>query len=289
MKDIFDGIPSEGDSLDEMDKEDIFGSQPSSGENKEDEDEKEPPSHQGDEGESEDKDDSEEKPDESEDDKSDEEEGDDDEEDKNDDEPDNTDDEDNIPFHKHPRWKAINDKNKQLEADIESLKEASHKGAEPQDKGVNMPDWFKGTFGDDPDAWSKYQNYEGNMREQIKNEILQDHQNQVQAQNDATQRWNDWVETSVQDLKDQGKKFDKNKLLKIAHDYLPTDAQGNIDFNKAYDIYEMQEGNKGEDKVIKKKKEVADKSMSSGGSNAPSEKKLMTTADLRGRSWDDIL
>ncbi len=147
---------------------------------------------------------------------------------------------------KNPRFKeVIEEKNffkKQAEeqnariAELTRLVETSTK----VDTHVEIPDWFKGIYGDDVNA---YQNYLMTERqsiiEQAKREIITDQQRQVAEQEARVQRWNDYSTNSMDSLQAEGKSFDRNELMAFMLKWQPTDAQGNFDFNKGYELMSM--------------------------------------------------
>jgi len=265
-EDLLAGIVKEGQLDDVEEKETPEGSQP---ENKPKEEE---PSHQGDDDEP---------------DKSDDKEGD--EPDKPDDKLDepNTDDEDdkksNIPFHKHPRFKQIIDDNKSLKKTIEDLTSKQNETNEKLsniDNKETIPKWFSELYGDNQSAWEMYNERTQTERKQMKQEILSEIKEEQSKATKETDKWNDWVSDEVQSLKDEGLKFNENKLMKVVADYRPTDDKGNLDFKKAYDIMQML----GTKKPNTDRKKVADGTTKQTKSESKSEE-FQTSHSLKNEGW----
>lgn len=162
-------------------------------------------------------------------------------------------DEDKLPFHKHPRWKEREDNHKKELSELETKirKEFEEKldtfnPKSPQDE--QLPEWFKILAGDDEYARKSYALYKSStaqeqarIKEEAKREILDEQRKQAEEEKRASQEANSIVDNQLKELEAEGKKFDKNKLLKIALDYQPTTSDGLIDLHKAYDIYELHE------------------------------------------------
>lgn len=194
----------------------------------------------------------------------------------------NTDDEKNVPFHKHPRWKELQKELKAKEKEIEELKsfkgEVNEKFSKMETK-EKVPKWFSELYGENQEAWEAYSEHNATERKKMKQEILDEINQEKSKENERVSKWNNWVSDEIQKLKDEGLKFDKNKLMKIAVDYKPTDEEGNIDFKKAYEILQFTE--KKTDNASKKK--IADDTIN----NKPESKKedFQTAHTLRNMGW----
>ena len=191
------------------------------------------------------------------------------------------------PFHKHPRWlerenelKELRERDKQTAQELADLKEFREK-TEQRFSSTDVPEWFKTLYGDNKEAYTLYQKHHEQEVQQIESGILARQQAYAQQQQAEQSKWNTWVDNEIVRLKDEGKEFDKNSLIKIMLDYRPTDQNNNFDFNKGYEIYSML--NKKTEKVDAKK-EIADKANSSSRGEKP-KKDYMTNNDLRSKSW----
>ena len=200
--------------------------------------------------------------------------------------------EEQIPFHKHPRWKEIYSKNQELEQKVAELsrfkEEISPKLQELEEKKQPIPNWFADTFGEDEAKWEAFQTYDRQRREEIKDEIYSENEEYYRNQQEQTKKWSDWTTNQLQDLKDEGLKFEENELLKVLVDYKPVDDQGNLNFHKGYEI--LLKG-KAADEVEKsrkteQKKKIASQSMAEG--SGESQRNYKTSKDLRNKDWSDL-
>jgi len=207
---------------------------------------------------------------------------------------------DNVPFHKHPRFKAIIDKNKALEDTVKTLQDKLETKPEDVQKTDpdDMPEWAKQAFGTDEYGQQLYSGFlknntvdKGKLKAELVSEIKAEQQAQAKTQENEVKKWQDRIDTEVQDLKDKGYSFNKNELLDIVDQYTPKDSNGNfttdlMSFDKAYDILQLQKKSKSQPKADAKKK-IA--SMGAPGNKVTSggEDKVTTSADLRNKSIED--
>lgn len=199
--------------------------------------------------------------------------------------------EEKVPFHRHPRFKALIEEKQHLRQTVEDLlplrEEVERMKQELKEKGVattptQIPNWFSNLFGENEYAYQEYMKHTQAEREAIKSEIKQDFEREQQLKAQEQQRWRNWVDENLNILKEQGHKFNKNELMKIMFDYKPTDDQGNLSFEKGFDLY--QKIKLSELNSSKEKKDIASKSISE---NKPESKSrgYKTSADLRGTDW----
>ena len=203
-------------------------------------------------------------------------------------------DDDELPFHKHPRWKKVIEERNELrevtqrqEERLAALETAQQgRNDAPAPKKIQIPDWFRESFGENDEAWAGFREYDAQRRAEMKAEVLQE-QESVKAQAvEESKKWDKWVDGQLDALEDEGLKFDRNRLLKVANDYLPSDSDGNIDFRKAYDILQKMEPSDAGDKA-KAKKEAAGRAAPSPTQAKP-EKSVLTSKDLRGKSFKQL-
>lgn len=197
---------------------------------------------------------------------------------------------DKLPFHKHPRFKRVIDEKNSLAERVETLSkelEDMRKGAAPKAPAdAPAPSWFTKAFGDDPELWKEYQGYEIARREEIKSEIEAEATQSAKKEQDEKAYWEGWVDKQLTALEDEGLAFDRNKLLKVALDYKPTDDEGNIDFRKAHDLLtKLEPAPKQEAKA---KKDVAAKAAPAPEKEAP-KRDFVTPDDIRGKSFRQLV
>ena len=209
---------------------------------------------------------------------------------------DNTENEENLPFHKHPRWK-------QKQAEIESLRktidelaplrdEVAHlkeefKQSSPKEE-TPIPQWFLEMFGDNVQAWKVWEKKEAadearyksevlSLKDQIKREFQEE---QIQKQEES-KKMNQWIDNEINQLESEGKKFNKNELLKVIDDYRPIDEKGNWDFHKAYELLEMKKQLEAKNNNSQARKQIAALS-SSENSSEQSTRDYATNLDFSG-------
>lgn len=194
--------------------------------------------------------------------------------------------EDNLPFHKHPRWierenelQEIREREEAMVAELAELKAQKSTGDE------EIPPWFSELYGDNQVAWNKYSEHEQARTEEIEARIIARQQEAQTKEVQEAEHWNKWVESQIDELADTGKKFDRNKLIKVMLDYSPTDAQNNLDFDKGYAIYEALEG-KPDTARSEARKQLADTTTVTKGETP--KKDYLTPAELRNRSWGSL-
>lgn len=171
---------------------------------------------------------------------------------------------DKLPFHKHPRWIAAQEERKRLEEQLAELSEfkstvepllpqLKKDGQPPTTK--SLPAYWVKLYGDSDDSREAYDLYsaeQSQLQERIKSEAIAGasalQEAQAKEHDNAVKQWQGYIEGQLQTLKDSGKQFDRNELLKIVEDYSPRDSKGEyanlISFEKAYDILQLQKASK---------------------------------------------
>lgn len=207
--------------------------------------------------------------------------------------PSNTPDEDKpVPFHKHPRFKEVISEKNELKDEVNVLKgrldeRETMQGEQPKP----VPAWFSKLYGDDNEAWQAYSQANAVERKSMKDEILTeirtDQQTQTEVQQKTDKEANDYVDSSLEALKADGKKFDKNGLLKVMKEYPTTDSSGNLDFNKGFQLYEKLTEAKKDPEKDKARKELADKTTPESKPEGK-EKPFGTSVNLRNRSFTSL-
>lgn len=202
------------------------------------------------------------------------------------------------PFHK--RWEQQRNKLKrEFEEELDSkLQEQSQqfeerlKAYRPTDQSQQVPNWVKKIYGDSPDGVEFYKDYlveEEAKTLRLKQQIFAESQQAVQLKQKEEEKWQGWVSDQLERLTDDGKTFDRNKLLKVASDYKPTDDEGNIDFLKAYELYQKFEASEVNSEKSDARKRLAGATISSAPNTTETTKKTYETPEtLRNKSWYDL-
>jgi len=215
-------------------------------------------------------------------------------------------------FHEHPAWLASQDELKQLREFREKATPllddfASIRDTEAERKTKEIPAWFIDVFGENHEAWKKYQDYNVAEKKQLREEILRDIREQSQKKEENLKKWDKWIDDEVVSLttneeiqarakaigfdlsnEDQSKSF-QNELLKVATEFQPSEDDRTISIKKSFEILELLKLKKAsEKKPNERRKEIAAETMQKGKSeNQP--KGYRTSHDLAGKSFRDLI
>lgn len=143
--------------------------------------------------------------------------------------------EEKTPFHKHPRWI-------QTQKDLKETREKLAVLEAAKTPSLELPKWYKDRFGDTDEAKANYQaitQKDGEL-DWIKQNIKEDLQRETQAEQTQVSDAEQYVDTQLAEMADEGLKFDRNGLLKFMVDFQAEfgagsllDTEGNYDFRKA--------------------------------------------------------
>lgn len=194
------------------------------------------------------------------------------------------------PFHKHPRWIKTQEELKALREETIRLKEASSEG-----KGAELPTWWKNQYGDTDESKQRYQavvQKDGEL-EWLKQQILGEIEAKTQAEQAQTKAGEEYVDTQLAEMSDEGLKFERNKLLKFMVDFQGEfgagallDTEGNYDFRKGLAL--MERTQPAQAPVSDVRKQVA--SLGARGkasSERPNGVPILSRHALRGGNWRD--
>ena len=212
-----------------------------------------------------------------------------------------------IPFHMHPRWKEKDEKIARLEKALEEQTNSMGEmktgiddirqnlaSKEPSEQYQVFKELFdNGSLGDDQlnQAWEKFQKLVPQQSvnvDELKQSLRQELAKEQEEKKSQEQALIEWSRQQIQELKDEGKTFDENKLLKVIEKYSPTNGQGHTDFNKAYELLKLEEKALQDNSKLKAKKQIASRS-SSDSSAEPKKDDFVTPADLEGKDWTEFI
>ena len=188
------------------------------------------------------------------------------------------------PFHEHPRFKELVEEKNQYKKDLDKMREEfESKISEVKDsqpKTTKAPAWFTELYGDNEEAWTKYQEHDKLRRDELKKEIREEFKKEQIKKDESVGKWDKWISNEIANLREGGLKFKKNDLMKVMNDYKPTDDKGNLDFKKGYKIMTLL--GKKDPAKSKARKELVNEGKSKA---EPESKKWLTPKDLIGTGW----
>ena len=214
---------------------------------------------------------------------------------------DNSQDESKLPFHKHPRWKAMHDENAALKQSLQefmqSQRQVLERIAPPQVQAPQqeqIPEWFVKAYGDDPQVWEAHQTFMREQREAIKNDLLREQQEMQMRQTQEAQAQEKWVDDSLAaveqsyGVKLQPGESTTNEFIKFVIDFKPTDNEGNLDLVNGWKLF--QEMRKPQEQAkqaaSQARKSLASSTMSTDKGNAGTKTKdFFTPADFKNKGW----
>jgi len=197
------------------------------------------------------------------------------------------------PFHKHPRWQAMQTENETLKSQVEELSGAVEDISQSQtQQSEDLPSWWQSLAGNDDVARKAYAGFRSQTkqdREQIRTELIAEQKQEQQRQQEEQSQWDTWRDTELQTLRDEGEKFNENELIKVAVDMQPSDENGNISLRKSLEILKLQklqEKADSKEKLNAKKKLAGDTVSDNQGESQP---KPINSGDLRNKSWHELV
>lgn len=158
------------------------------------------------------------------------------------------------PFHKHPRWIKTQTELKETREKLEKLESERAQG-----QPITIPDWWKSQNGDTPESKERYEAVLKGELPWLKDQILQEIRNEQQQEQQQTKQGEEYVETQLTEMKDEGAAFERNALLKFMVDFQEEygagallDADGNYDFRKSLKLMNQLQPTEPQDKTIQK-------------------------------------
>lgn len=195
------------------------------------------------------------------------------------------------PFHKHPRWQATQKELKEMREEVARLKA---EGA--QNKPTELPAWWKAQYGETEESKARYQavvQKDGEL-DWLKGQIKEELQKETQAETQSIKQGEEYVDTQIQEMTDEGLKFERNVLLKFMVDFQEEfgagallDKEGNYDFRKSLALMERV-APKVEDTSTDTKKQLATLGSRGKAPQRQTNVPVLTRASLRGKGgWRD--
>jgi|TARA_Y100000310_G_C20699561_1_gene828476 hypothetical protein len=206
-----------------------------------------------------------------------------------DEQPEETEAEKPTPFHEHPRFKELTvsareakELAKERSLEVEELKQRLQQFDQKMDNisQSNQPLAVPKYWAGDEASYREFLSDRRNDIEQAKTAWKKELQQEQLQKQQEKQQADQLLEQGLDKLKSQHGEFNENKLLKVMDQY------GIVDFDSAWEIYQLKESKTDKSKTASNKKVAsATTTKSKGESTAP---KLKTSSDLRGRSAFDF-
>lgn len=198
--------------------------------------------------------------------------------------------EEKTPFHKHPRWIKTQQELKEMREKVAQFE--SSKPSTPE-----LPAWWKNQYGDTKESLERYQavtQKDGEL-DWIKQSVLSEIDNRTKTDTTQMSEANEYVDTQISEMTDEGLKFDRNSLLKFMVDFQKEfgagsllDQEGNYDFRKALSMKNRMQPEEVEDASTKKQlASQASKSKASSGTS--SQIPVVSAKALRKGGWRDAV
>lgn len=198
--------------------------------------------------------------------------------------------EEKLPFHKHPRWIKQQQDLRETREKLEALEKDRVQG-----KAVELPAWWKAQYGETEESKERYQavvQKDGEL-EWIKQQIKEDLKAETEAETKSVNDAEEYVDTQISEMADEGLKFERNELLKFMVDFQKEfgagallDAEGNYDFRKSLTLMEKMQP-KEVDTTPSVRKHVASLGGRGKAPNQASTIPVLSRNTLRRGNWRD--
>lgn len=212
--------------------------------------------------------------------------------------PNTPDDNQNVPLNKDKRFKELRTERDEFKRQLEELRQSNAKEFSDL-KGLiqtsqksapnEMPPAFKKIFGEGNEhLWQEWQTLFPQQQvnvEDLEAKVLSKLEERQKAEQKAQEDRLGWVNGEIQRLKDNGLKFEKNELLSVLEKYRPIDDEGNLDFERGYELLELVNKNKPENQRNQARKDLASKTSPKGAAE-PVESDTVDLAKLRESKFD---
>jgi len=197
------------------------------------------------------------------------------------------------PLHENPRFKKVYKESKDKDRRIEELEKqlASDKPA-TETKSQPVPDYAK-QLGYEQDTWDAFNEQEvertnalkSSLKDELKQEIIADREAEAKQKEDRQKEIDTYYEEEKVRVKDQFSLSDSdiNSVVKFAIKEQPTDANGVIDVEKAFYMWDRTKGSK---KTTRKKK-VAE--MMNSDSSTSANEDVVSSQNLRNSRMTDLI
>lgn len=181
---------------------------------------------------------------------------------------------DKLPLHKNRRFKQLVDernewREKALEYERQKSieEEVKRQVTDSTSRNEVLPVWWQKVYGDTPeskDAFIAYSQETNQTRQVIKNEVLAEIKLEQEKEIKNKAKAQEWFDSQFNELREEGKQIDENKIIAFLNKHQLIDNQGRYDIKGAYEL--MNEIEEKSDPKNKTRKDLAD---NAGGDNKP--------------------
>lgn len=193
------------------------------------------------------------------------------------------------------RWAQMRREIAQAKADAKAAKDEAT-ALKNASKETSLPDWWKKQYGDTAESKERYQlvtQKDGEL-DWIKNNILTELDQRSQAEQSQTQEGEEYVDTQIAEMSEEGLKFDRNSLLKFMVDFQEEfgagsllDNEGNYDFRKSLKLMERLQEEEVDESTDTKKQLAATANRSKSSTPNPSKVPVVSRKSLR-KGWREM-
>lgn len=154
-------------------------------------------------------------------------------------------DEENVPFHKHPRFKELTSRLKEYDEKFDSrveerVKEVLGNVSKAHEQGTDItkeiPKDFAELFGEDPKVYEKFSSFLNTVLKEHEESFLEKQTKAQQEEQEQTRKAQEHIDNEVNKLQEAGKEFDKNALIKFMLDWEQNYGSQGITTDGAYDF-----------------------------------------------------
>ena len=203
-------------------------------------------------------------------------------------------DEDNLPFHKHPRFKNLIKENKELKtmlAEINEKLSVNPKGQEADQGNDTIPNWFKSIYGDNQELYKEFSAHSGQQQKEIVAKAVETLREEFTRPQREAEQVQTWIHDKITELHDDGEEFQEEDLISVMKEYTPFGENGQLDFRKGLKLMRAFATVKSKDTTDKEKSEARKKigAMTAGGGQGTPTKSAVNMNNIRKMSWNQLI
>jgi hypothetical protein len=201
-------------------------------------------------------------------------------------------DEDNLPFHKHPRFKNLIKENKELKTMLAEINQKlSPKENTETPSTDTIPNWFKSIYGDNQELYKEFSTYSNQQQQEIVAKAVETLREEMTKPQREAEQVQQWISEKLTELHDEGEEFTDDELINVMKEYTPFGENGQLDFRKGLKLMKAFATVKSKDTTDKEKSEARKKigAMTAGGGQGTPPKSAVNMNDIRKKSWNQLV